>query len=82
MKEAVTVFSSVMGSAKRWAVTIMAGVVASATLALLMGGSSTATGTAFVIVIGAVIILRLRKKKAGRFGQVARGSEVEDHTNP
>jgi hypothetical protein len=67
-------------SAKGTVGSLFYGLIAIAMLTLLMGGSNTAAGAAFVIVIGAEIILRRLKKKAAKFGEVARGSEVEDHT--
>ena len=51
-----------------------------ALLSIFLGGTNTASAAARVIVIGIKIIQR-RRKKAGKFGDVARGSEVADHTD-
>ena len=69
------------GEVKGWIGTIFFALAAFALLTALLGGGSTAALLAFVILVGVEIILRRRKKKASKFGEVARGSEVEDHTN-
>ena len=61
--------------------TVIFGGIAILVLTELMGGSNGATLLAIGIVIGAEIGLRrYRKKKAGVFGDTARGTEVQDHT--
>ena len=82
MKETIGAAAKAVEAAKGWIWTIFYSLMAFAVLTLFLGGGSTGTLAALVIVIGAEIILRRRKKKAAKFGEVARGSEVEDHTNP
>ena len=82
MKETIGVATKAVEAAKGWIWTIFYSLMAFAVLTLFLWGGSTGTLAALVIVIGAEIILRRRKKKAAKFGEVARGSEVEDHTNP
>ena len=57
------------------------GMLAVLVLTELMGGSNGAALLSIAIVIGAEVGLRKHeKKKAGRFGATARGTEVQDHT--
>jgi hypothetical protein len=82
MKETIGAAAKAVEAAKGWIWTIFYSLMAFAVLTLFLGGGNTGAMVALVIVIGVEIILRLRKKRAGKFGTVARGSEVEDHTNP
>ena len=60
---------------------LFVGLLLVTVLMVLMGGTNAAAIAAIVIVIGGEIILRRRKKKKKtQFGDVARGSEVQDHT--
>ena len=82
MKETIGVATKAVETAKSWVWTIFFGLMAFSVVTVFLGGGGAGTLAALVIVIGAEIILRRRKKKAAKFGEVARGSEVEDHTNP
>jgi hypothetical protein len=64
----------------RWALRVIWLVWYMAVLSIFLGGTSTASAAALVIVIG-IEIIRRRRKKAGKFGDVARGSVVQDHTD-
>jgi hypothetical protein len=81
MKGIIGVATKAVEGAKGWIWTIFYSLMAFSVVTVFLGGGGAGTLAAFVIVVGVEIILRLRKKKAGRFGQVARGSEVEDHSN-
>ena len=71
---------NLLESARDWGWTIFYSLMAFSVVTVFLGGGSTGALVAFVIVVGVEIILRRRKKKATKFGEVARGSEVEDHT--
>jgi hypothetical protein len=67
--------------AKLIAVYTIGGLLAVAILSTLMGGSNAAVGLAVLVVVGAELGLRrYEKKKASQFGDTARGTEVQDHT--
>ena len=69
-------------TAALWFFGIMLGLFLFSTLTVLVGVGDAALA-ALVIVVGGAIILGRRKKKnvADKFGDVARGSEVQDHTD-
>lgn len=67
--------------AKLVAVYLIGGLLAVAILSSLMGGSNASVGLSILIVVGAEIGLRrYEKKKSGQFGETARGTDVQDHT--
>lgn len=80
MKETMKAAGSAFKSARDWAIGIFVGLIAMSVLTVFLGGSNSAALAAIVVVIGGEIILRRRKKKSAKFGEVARGSEVADHT--
>ena len=64
----------------RWIFNFIRPVFFAVVLGTFLGGSNTAMAAALVIVIGIEIIQR-RRKNSDKFGEVARGSEVQDHTD-
>lgn len=81
MKETMGAISKILQTGKSVWLGIMVFAMATSMLTALMGDSNDAALAALVIVIGGEIILRRRKKKKSeKFGEVARGSEIADHT--
>jgi hypothetical protein len=66
--------------AKRLFIHVFIDMFAIAILASLMGDTNDAAFFAVAIVVGAEIALRRFEKRRGQFGQTARGTEVQDHT--
>ena len=81
MKEIIRGGVGVFDAAKHLMISLFVGLFLISILTVLMGGSNGAALAAFIIVIGGEIVLRRRKKKSGKFGDVARGSVVQDRTD-
>lgn len=80
MKEITHGVGRALETAKRLMIGLFVGLAAITVITQLFGGTNDAALAAFAIVIGGEIILRRRKKKKTQFGDVARGSVVQDHT--
>ena len=66
--------------AKRLFIHFFIDMFAIAILATFMGDTNDSAFFAIAIVVGAEIALRRFEKRRGKFGQTARGTEVQDHT--
>lgn len=86
MKEITHGVERVFDTARSLMMNLLVGLLLVSVLTVFLGeltglGNGSALA-AIVIVIGGEIILRRRKKKkSDQFGDVARGSEVQDHTD-
>lgn len=81
MKEIARGAGTALKTAGSWFFGIMLGLFLVSVLTVFMGDTNDAALAALVIVIGGEIVLRRRKKKKSeKFGEVARGSEIADHT--
>ena len=80
MKETMGAIGNALEAGKRIGLGFIMFAVTTSMLTTIMGDTNSAALAAIVVVIGGEIILRRRKKKKTQFGDVARGSEVADHT--
>ena len=81
MKEITHGVGRALELAKSLMMNLFVGLAAITVITQLFGGTNAAAIAAIAIVMGGEIILRGRKKKVAKFGEVARGSEVQDHTD-
>lgn len=84
--EGASALAHLVGKGFRRAATLFVHLIvdllAIAVLSTIMGSTNDAAFLAIAIVVGAEIGLRrYEKKKAGQFGETARGTEVADHTD-